>query len=133
MRKAKKEVDYHSVNVPVYASMSDLMLVKPLVEAQGIEWCLKEVFGFDDSRLLEDDVLEDGELTAKGGLFYHSQLCQHRNRQGDIVTCDRYSGYERVDKEWLKTRYASEDVKLYSRGDMSLVEEMASMSKRLGG
>ena len=133
MRKAKKEVPYHSVNVPVYASLSDLLLVKPLMESQGLEWCLREVFGFDNTRVLEDDYDSDGELTAKGGLFYHSQLCQHRNRQGDIVTCDRYSGYERVDKEWLKTRYASPEVKLYSRGDMSLVEEMASMSKRLGG
>ena len=120
------------VSVPVFVSLSDLLLVKPLMESQGLEWCLKEVFGFDDSRVLEDDYNSDGELTAKGGLFYHSQLCQHRNRQGVVVTCSRYSGYERVDKEWLKTRYASEDVKLYSRGDMSLVEEMASMSKRLG-
>ena len=121
------------VSVPVFVSLSDLLLVKPLMESQGLEWCLKEVFGFDDTRLLEDDYDSDGELTAKGGLFYHSQLCQHRNRQGDIVTCSRYSGYERVDAEWLKTRYASEDVKLYSKHDLSLVEEMASMSKRLGG
>ena len=121
------------VSVPVFVSLSDLLLVKPLMESQGLEWCLKEVFGFDDTRVLEDDYDSDGELTAKGGLFYHSQLCQHRNRQGAIVTCSRYSGYERVDKEWLKTRYASPEVKLYSRGDMSLVEEMASMSKRLGG
>ena len=121
------------VSVPVFVSLSDLLLVKPLMESQGLEWCLKEVFGFDNTRVLEDDYDSDGELTAKGGLFYHSQLCQHRNRQGDIVTCSRYSGYERVDAEWLKTRYASEDVKLYSRGDMSLVEEMVSMSKRLGG
>ena len=121
------------VSVPVFVSLSDLLLVKPLMESQGLEWCLKEVFGFDNTRVLEDDYDSDGELTAKGGLFYHSQLCQHRNRQGDIVTCDRYSGYERVDKEWLKTRYASSEVKLYSRGDMSLVEEMAAMSKRLGG
>ena len=121
------------VSVPVFVSLSDLLLVKPLMESQGLEWCLKEVFGFDNTRVLEDDYDSDGELTAKGGLFYHSQLCQHRNRQGDIVTCSRYSGYERVDREWLKTRYASEDVRLYSRGDMSLVEEMASMSKRLGG
>ena len=133
MRKAKKDVPYHSVNVPVYVSMSDLMLVKPLVEAQGVEWCLKEVFGFDDTRVLEDDYDSDGELTAKGGLFYHSQLCQHRNRQGVVVKCERFSGYERVDKEWLKTRYASDDVKLYAKGDQSLVEEMAQMSKRLGG
>ena len=121
------------VSVPVFVSLSDLLLVKPLMESQGLEWCLKEVFGFDDTRVLEDDYDSDGELTAKGGLFYHSQLCQHRNRQGAIVTCSRYSGYERVDKEWSKTRYASPEVKLYSRGDMSLVEEMASMSKRLGG
>lgn len=121
------------VSVPVFVSLSDLLLVKPLMESQGLEWCLKEVFGFDNTRLLEDDYDSDGELTAKGGLFYHSQLCTHRNRQGVVVTCDRYSGYERVDTEWLKTRYASEDVKLYSKHDLSLVEEMASMSKRLGG
>ena len=121
------------VSVPVFVSLSDLLLVKPLMESHGLEWCLKEVFGFDNTRVLEDDYDSDGELTAKGGLFYHSQLCQHRNRQGDIVTCSRYSGYERVDAEWLKTRYASEDVKLYSKHDLSLVEEMASMSKRLGG
>lgn len=133
MRKAKKDVPYHSVNVPVYVSMSDLMLVKPLVEAQGIEWCLKEVFGFDDSRVLEDDVLEDNSVVAKGGTFYHTQLCEHRNRQGVVVKCERFSGYERVDQEWLKTRYASSEVKLYSRGDMSLIDEMVSMSKRLGG
>ena len=121
------------VSVPVFVSLSDLLLVKPLMESQGLEWCLKEVFGFDNTRVLEDDYDSDGELTAKGGLFYHSQLCQHRNRQGDIVTCSRYSGYERVDREWLKTRYASEDVKLYAKGDVSLIEEMAAMSKRLGG
>ena len=121
------------VSVPVFVSLSDLLLVKPLMESQGLEWCLKEVFGFDNTRVLEDDYDSDGELTAKGGLFYHSQLCQHRNRQGVVVKCDRYSGYERVDRAWLKTRYASAEVKLYSRGDMSLIEEMASMSKRLGG
>ena len=121
------------VSVPVFVSLSDLLLVKPLMESQGLEWCLKEVFGFDNTRVLEDDYDSDGELTAKGGLFYHSQLCQHRNRQGVVVKCERFSGYERVDAEWLKTQYASSEVRLYSRGDMSLIEEMAQMSKRLGG
>lgn len=133
MSKVKKDVQYHSVNVPVYASMTDLLLVKPLVDSQGVEWVLAQVFGFDDTRVLEDDVLENKEVVAKGGLFYHTQLCQHRDRQGNIVTCSRFSGFERVDTEWLKTRYASSEVKLYSRGDMSLIDEIAAMSKRMGG
>ena len=101
------------------------------------EWLIKFMFqpvgrySVESIEYSEYDIV--GELTAKGGLFYHSQLCQHRNRQGVVVKCDRYSGYERVDREWLKTRYASSEVRLYSRGDMSLIEEMAQMSKRLGG
>ena len=110
------------------------------IDVDGIihsEWLIKFMFQpvgrYNVESIEYSEYDSEGELTAKGGNFYHSQLCTHRNRQGDIVTCSRYSGYERVDAEWLKTRYASSEVRLYSRGDMSLIEEMAQISKRLGG
>lgn len=40
--------------------------------------------------------------------FTVSEVVQHRNRLGNIVTCARYIGHERSDNDWLKSGYASQ-------------------------
>lgn len=34
-------------------------------------------------------------------------VCQHRNRMNQVVTCRRYYGEERLDKAWLTSGFAS--------------------------
>lgn len=35
----------------------------------------------------------------------------HRNRFGNLITCSRWVGVERLDKEWLESGYASQEAK----------------------
>lgn len=48
---------------------------------------------------------------------------QHRNRLNKIVTCGRYFGAERTDKEWLKSGYASREAIDKASGS-KLLEEL---------
>lgn len=36
-------------------------------------------------------------------------VVQHRNRMGDIVTCGRYVGTERIDSLWINSGFASRE------------------------
>lgn len=36
-------------------------------------------------------------------------IVEHRNRFGNLITCSRWTGLERLDKEWIKSGYASEE------------------------
>ncbi len=38
---------------------------------------------------------------------YETQDVQHRNRFGNIISCLRFVGNERFDKEWCDSSYAS--------------------------
>lgn len=35
------------------------------------------------------------------------QDCTHRNRFGNVITCPRWVGNERIDKDWIEGEYAS--------------------------
>lgn len=37
------------------------------------------------------------------------QVVEHRNRFGNLITCPRWVGCERVDELWIKSGYASEE------------------------
>jgi hypothetical protein len=37
------------------------------------------------------------------------QVVEHRNRFGNLITCSRWVGCERIDKEWIDSGYASEE------------------------
>jgi hypothetical protein len=47
---------------------------------------------------------------------------QHRNRFEEIVTCDRYVGNERTDKEWLNSGYATQAAKDKATGSKLLTD-----------
>jgi len=119
------------VDMPVYVSFADLALVQPLVDTEGVEYVLHHVFGFDNERVLPNDYL-DGQLLSSGGNFFHVAHQHHRSRQGKIVEGDRYWGWERSDNEWLKSNICSDEMKLLSKGDQSLVDEVMALSKRAG-
>ncbi len=64
---------------------------------------------------VDSDALEKEE-DLKGLLFcmgldiqkrFLTRYCKHRNMQDKIVSCLRYEGFERRDKEWLASGYAT--------------------------
>ena len=112
----------------VYVSSADLEVLGPLVDDVGKEKVLVEIFGFDDKKLIESykgDVDLDGELAEDG--WYRYKVCEHISRMGKRVTGVRYMGIERSDKKWLAGNMASEEVRMYARGDASLVDELRSL------
>lgn len=46
----------------------------------------------------------------------------HRNRFDEVVTCDRYVGDERIDKEWTTSGYASQAAKDKATGSKLLLD-----------
>jgi hypothetical protein len=107
--------------VPVYVSLADMVALQSLLddETVGLERVLTEVFGFDNKVAF-----------SVNNSWYESMVCEHRSRGGKIVTCERFVGLERMDDKWLKSGYASEDVKLMAKDDASLVGELERLSGR---
>ena len=62
---------------------------------------------FDPVKLNIGNVLYGVGLNTE--LPYEVQMLTHRNRFGNVITCSRYVGNERLDDEWLKSGYASEE------------------------
>ena len=50
------------------------------------------------------------------------QELTHRNRFNNIVTCKRWVGNERVDKEWINSGYASQEAKDKATGSKMLAD-----------
>lgn len=48
------------------------------------------------------------------------EITQHRNRMNKLVTCRRYAGFERYDKEWVDSGYASREAKIVASGSKML-------------
>lgn len=94
-----------------YVSMSELQLVNPKINKDWILNNLNEFqkimhsIGVDTSQEIE--VQED---------------IQHRNIFEDIVTCDRFVCYERTDKEWVESKYASPEAKDKAKGGRILLD-----------
>ena len=55
--------------------------------------------------------------------------CTHRTLNGDLVTGTLYICMELTTKEWLSSGYASFEARLMSKGDLSMIKEVANMSK----
>lgn len=62
------------------------------------------------------DVLHNFGMDTKQAIEVQSEV-QHRNRMGGIVICDRWVGYERTDKEWIDSGYASREAKDKASGN----------------
>lgn len=42
---------------------------------------------------------------------WERQVVEHRNRFGNLITCSRFVGCERTDKEWVESGHASQAAK----------------------
>ena len=78
---------------------------------------------YDASWLVEniDDlktILWDIGMDTVNENFILSEIVQHRNRLGKVVTSGRYVGIQRSDEEWLKSGYATQEAIDKSRNSM---------------
>lgn len=86
-----------SIIALVYISLSELQTVEPRYNAEWAESSGDELLdilhglGVDINRPVERQVVE------------------HRNRFGNLITCPRWVGCERIDKTWIESGYASEE------------------------
>ena len=108
----KKNKKYQNV----YASVHDVMVVANQLKADDnsvvfdkgcLEKILIDYFGFDDDRILCNHLDEDGETVDS---WYETHYCTHKPKLSNTpVTCDRFIGAERQDKEWYETGLMSVD------------------------
>lgn len=96
-------------------SVSDLLLIKDFQVA----------FGNDDKQAIEKILFENGMDVTEP---YTVEFSQHRNLRGQIVSCDRYVGEERQDKNWLKSGAASWEAQVESC-DLDLRIALKTMGK----
>lgn len=52
--------------------------------------------------------------------FQRQDGLQHRNRFNEIVVCSRWVGEERIDEEWINSKYASKEAKDKASGSRIL-------------
>lgn len=55
--------------------------------------------------------------------------CQHRNLQGKVVEGKLFMGFERLDREWVKSGHASTEAFLAYGGDETIAREVNEMNK----
>ena len=53
---------------------------------------------------------------------WETQNVTHRNRFGNTITCPRYVGNERVDKEWVSSPYSSVEARDKALGSRILTD-----------
>lgn len=98
-------------------SVSDLLLIEKFQEA----------FGKDDKKTIERILRDNGmDVTEPYSLEYS----RHRNLRGNIVSCERYVGEERNDKEWLDSGAASWEC-IIENCDLDLRIQLKTMNKQL--
>lgn len=97
-------------------SLSDLLLIEDFAKA----------FGYNDTPTINKILYCNGMEVSRG---YTTETKQHRNLQGKVVTCVRYEGVERIDKEWLRTGAASMEAYVAS-SDPEVRKDMKNMSKQ---
>jgi len=85
-----------NITALVYISLSEIQKIRPEVNPQWAKNHKKEFQIILHELGMNTDVPYD-----------HQEKVQHRNRFNEIVTCDRYVGNERTDKEWVESGYAS--------------------------
>ena len=104
----------------IYISEYDLADedIQVCIEALGLEEVLYQI-GFDKEYWYNES-----------DSFYEVLECKHKTRTGKVVDGKRYSGHERLDKAWLESGLASEDVKAMARCDRSYLQAIREISKR---
>ena len=54
--------------------------------------------------------------------------CQHRNLQGKVVEGKLFMAFERLDRDWVKSGYASTEAFIASSNDPTLSKEIHEMN-----
>ena len=88
-----------SIIALVYISLSELQTVDRKFTVEWIDNSEKELL----------DVLHGLGMDINQSV--ERQVVEHRNRFGNLITCPRWVGCERLDKEWIESGYASDEAK----------------------
>ena len=97
MKKHKKEF-YSMIDDTLIVSESEIALVDPEYSA---DWLVENIDKLKS-------ILWELGMDTENKNFTVSEVVQHRNRLGNIVTCARYVGHERSDNDYLRSGYASQ-------------------------
>ncbi len=81
-------------------SASEIALVKPDFSYQ---WA-------DENKKEFDEMLYQLGMDMQAPIE-RQETVQHKNRLGKVVITDRWVGYERTDREWINSGYASREAK----------------------
>jgi len=103
-----------SIIALVYISQSELWTVNSLYTE---EW------------IAENDKELEGVLYGLGldvNQPYETQFNTHRNRFRNINTCTRFVGNERLDEEWIDSKYSSQEARDKASGS-NLVKDLYSL------
>jgi len=81
----------------------------------------------------------DGSVAIRNQLLYKLGVdtsfpievidCQHRNLQGKVVEGKLFMAFERLDREWCKSGFASLEAFVAYRGDETMAREVNEMNK----
>lgn len=83
-----------------YISLSEIQTVDKTITEEWIEKNPKQF----------EDILYSLGMDTKN-YPYERQDVTHRNRFGNVITCPRWVGNERICKEWVESGYASVEAK----------------------
>lgn len=95
----------------VYISLSEIAKVMPEIT---YDWIDKNNDKFE--KILHGLGLDTTQP------MYEQQDIPHRNRFNEVVVCTRWVGYERTDREWLTSGYASQEAKDKAKGSKLLID-----------
>ena len=93
----------------IFVSESELVLADPAYQTDWIDTNKDHLWKLLDS--LGMDITADIDF---------QEITQHRNRLNQLVTCRRFAGFERLDKEWINSGYASREAKIAASGSKML-------------
>lgn len=81
----------------------------------------------------------DGSVAVRNQLLYKLGVdtsllievieCQHRNLQGKVVEGKLFMAFERLDREWCKSGFASLEAFVAYGGDETMAREVNEMNK----
>lgn len=87
------------ISTDFIVSESEIAMVYPEYD---VSWLVENI---DDLKT----VLWDMGMDTVNENFELSEVVQHRNRLGKVVTCGRYVGIQRSDDDWLNSGYATQE------------------------
>lgn len=100
-------------------SLSDLVGIPDFLNAYAKE----------DKAAINEVLYRNGMEVSQG---YEIVVRNHRNLRNEVVTCERYEGVERIDREWLQSGAASMEAYVAS-SDPEVQRDMKNMSKQSKG